>query len=96
MTPDPTRQLLARRIFETFDLVQIVVVESPPYRLEGFGDVGEIDDPSKAGIQRALDVYTHAKRVTVKPLALVPLRDVWKQVRRFECELFPDLHLAHF
>jgi hypothetical protein len=34
--------------------------------------------------------------VTVKPLALVPLRDVWKQVRGFECELFPDLHLAHF
>ena len=65
MAPDPARQNLAGRVLEAFDLVQIVVVEPTSQRLTGFGDVGEINDPSELRIELSLDVNPNAERVTV-------------------------------
>jgi len=92
MPPDPARQNLAGRVFETLDLVQVVVVEPKPNRLAGFPDVGKVDDPAELGIRLAFDIDPNAERMAVEAFALVPLGYVRKQVRSLEAELSPDLH----
>lgn len=92
MTPDPTRQDLAGRIIEAFDLVQVVVVEAKTERLARFPDVCEIDDPAELGVLLALDANPNPIRVAMQALALVAVGQIRKQVRGLETELFPDLH----
>ena len=43
LRPDPNRDILAGRVFEAGNLIEIMVVELFPKRLEGFGDVSVID-----------------------------------------------------
>jgi len=51
--PDESAQILARRIIETGDLVQHVVIELPEQRQPGVVDDRKVDDPSRLGIHRA-------------------------------------------
>jgi hypothetical protein len=92
MTPNPTRQNLAGRVLETLDLVQVVVVEPPLERLACLGDIRKIDDPTERLVRLSFDIDPHTKRVTVQPLALVPVRKIRKQVRGLKPKLSPDLH----
>ena len=92
--PDPAREILTGRVLEAFDLVQIVVIQSFPNRFAGIPNVGEINDPTELRIELSLYANTDPVRVPVQTLALVPIRNVRKQVRRLETELSPDLHIG--
>src|ERR1035441_9948468 len=71
--PYPARDLLAGRIFEAGDLVEIVVVQHPVERLERGADVGEVHHPARLRIDRAGHMNLHAEAVPMKPPALVAL-----------------------
>ena len=89
--PDPAGDVLARRVLETLDLVQIVVVEAAKKRLEVGLQVGEVHEPAALGLDRPGDVQRDLERVPVESAALVPVGDVRKEVGCLERELLEDL-----
>jgi len=74
--PDPLCDSLGGRILEFIDIVEIVVIELVKERCEGGFYVAVIDQPSGAGVHRPLTGKLDAKAVTMKPGALMPLRDI--------------------
>ena len=92
--PDPAREVFARRVFQAFDLVQVIVIEPFQDRVESRFDVGEVHHPTGLLADRAFDVDADAKRVAVQAGALVAGRDVGQEVGGFEVEGFADFHGA--
>ncbi len=72
--PDPSNENLAGRVFESFDLIQIIVIELLPDRVDLLLDIGEVDDPSRPVADRPRDEDLDTKRVAVQATALVPFR----------------------
>ena len=69
-------KILTGRIFEPFDLVQVVVVELVQQGIERLFDLVEINDPTRVGVYSALDGDAHSIGMTVQALALVALGDL--------------------
>ena len=90
MRPDPDSDVLARRILEAGNVIQIIVIELLLDRRKRQLDVRKVHDPSGWLRDFALNKDGDLKRVTMQSCALVSFGDVRKAVGRFECELFKD------
>jgi len=82
--PNPHGDDFARRIFQTGYLVQIIMVELFPDRLERGRDVGVIHQPAQFGIALAGHDNFHAETVAVQATALVIIWQMRQQMRRLK------------
>lgn len=94
--PDPGRQPLAGRILQTFDVVEIVVIQLVVQRLERGLDVGEIHDPAGLRVEVAGDMDLDAEGMAMEARALVARRHVGQPVGGFEGEDLEDIHGEKF
>lgn len=90
--PDPAREILAGRIVETGNVIEIVMVELFEQRRERGFDVGEVHDPAEFRIERSAHVHFDVERVSVQPRAFVPGRHLRQPVCGFDTECFRDIH----
>ena len=74
--PYPAGEVLARRIGQTLDLVQIAVVQLSMNRLKGRGNVSKVHDPAGFGLEGTSDVDLYFERVPVHPGAFMAFRDI--------------------
>jgi len=65
MIPDPLSEIFAGWIFETFNVVEIIVIELIEKRGECSLYVIKIHDPTRFRIYFTVDRQTHKERVTV-------------------------------
>ena len=86
--PDPLRQVLAGRVFQAGNVVQVVVVETLIDRLEDRLDLGKVANPASMRIDLALDVDGCTEGVAVQATTLVTRWDVGQEVGGFEGEFF--------
>ena len=91
--PNPNREVLARRIVESVNLVEIVMIESVEEWLKGTLHICEVDHPTGLRSDRASHVDLDPERMSVEPAALVPRWDVRQPMRRLNREFFEDIHL---
>src|SRR5690554_5162610 len=85
--PDPTRQYLRSRILQTFDLIEIIVVELGVKRLPCLFDVGEVDQPAALFADLALDLDLNGIRMPVQAATFMPGRSIRQAMGGFEGEL---------
>ena len=90
--PDPARDIFAGRILQSFDIVEIVMVQLLVDGAIGIADVGEIHDPAAALTDIALYRYLDGEGMSVQPGELMLRWDIGQTVRRLETELFGYLH----
>ena len=69
--PDPRGDDFARGIFEAGNLVEVMMVQLFPQRLERGGEVGVIHQPAQLRVALARDDDLHDKTVPVEPAAFV-------------------------
>ena len=91
LVPDPPREVLAGRILQAYDLIEIVMIEALVDRLERRFHVGEIHHPAAVRIHRSAQMQLDAKGMAVQPRALVPGRHVGQAVRGFDREGAEDI-----
>ncbi len=72
--PDPPGEVLASRVVEPFNLVEVVMIEHLLERLEGCLDIGEVHDHAADWVDVATDVDFEAIGVAVQTAALVSPR----------------------
>lgn len=90
--PDPACQVFAGGIFQTLDLIQIMMIELLVERLEGAGQIGEVQNPAGLLLHRPGNMNLDAKRVPMQAPALVSLRDIGQMMRGFESEYLEYFH----
>lgn len=78
--PDEFGQDFTGRVFQTGNVVQVVMVQALIERLEDRLDFREIADPAGVRIEVAAQVDRHFERVTVQAAALVAFRHVGQAV----------------
>lgn len=91
--PNPDRQLLAGRIFQTRHIIEAAMVDLIENRRERGFDVGEIHHPAGVRLRLARDVNFHAERMPVQPRAFVAGRNIGKAMRRLDLEYFENVHI---
>ena len=88
-----TRDVLARRVVESVDLVEVVVIERVEDRRARGIDVGEVDDPARlvapARLRRTPRPGTSGRAAA---RTCGPAGTFGKPVRGLEAELLEDLH----
>src|SRR6266511_4728647 len=89
--PDPRGEILAGRVLQARNFVEVTVIELFPKRPEGFGNVRVIHQPAEVRIAVAGHDNVHFETVPVKAPALVRLWEMGQQVRRFKLKRFPQL-----
>jgi hypothetical protein len=72
----PFSQVFTGRVFQSWNVIQIVMVEPLIERLEDRFDFRKITYPADMGINLAFKVNGNAERVAVQTSAFVPLWDV--------------------
>jgi len=92
LPPDPDRQPFGRRILQTFEVIEQIVVESVDEGIDGVAKLGEIDDLAEVRIDGAADGDLAAKRMTVGPPALVSLGYIRQEMRCLESKVFDQFH----
>jgi hypothetical protein len=90
--PDPDGDVLARWIIQTFDFIQIMMIEHVVIGRKCGLDVCEVDNPPCRRIDLSRDVDLRREGVTVESSAFVAFGDVRQPVCRFKNELFEYLH----
>src|SRR5690349_16484568 len=99
LAPDPDRESLGRRVLESCDVVEQIVVEAMHQRIDGAAKVGEVDHPAEVRVDGTADCDFAAKRVAVDATTLVSFRHIRKKVCGFEAKVFYELddvgHRAH-
>ena len=90
--PDPARQVFAGRVFQTRDIVEIVVVELIEQGLKRRFQFGEIHDPTAVATGIAGHMHFDPERMPVQASALMIFRHVWQSMRRFDLKAFEDFH----
>jgi len=71
------------------------MVEFLPDGVEGFRDIGVIDDPAKLRVAFSSNHDIHLEAMAMQPPAFVRLREMRQQVRGFKLEGFSQFKL-HF
>jgi hypothetical protein len=69
--PDPTGDVLAGWIFQTFDLIQVPVVNTILDRSKRRLYIREIHDPTMMLVKRSFNVYLNAKTVAMEATAFM-------------------------
>ena len=85
-------KILTGRVFESVDIVQVVVVELVQQWIERLLDLVEINDPTRLGVYGALNGDTDPIGVTVQTLALVALGDLGQPMSRLKAKICVQLH----
>lgn len=80
MVPDPAREDLAGRIVESWNVVEVVMVELFGQRRERAFDLGKVHDPAQIRVERTTHADLDAERVAVQTRALVSGRHPRKAV----------------
>src|SRR5690349_13482023 len=96
LLPDPARQVLAGRILEARDLVQVVMIELIVDRLKSHAHVREIHDPAAVLVHCSAQVQLDPERMPVQPSALVSRRYVGQPVCGLDGEYSKDVHGCHY
>src|SRR6185437_12711861 len=91
--PDVDGDVLAGRVLEARNVVQVVVIEAGVQHRPRLVDDAEIDEPAGLGVHRTGDGDLHLVAVPVHPRALVPRRDARQTMRRLEAVLLGQLHI---
>jgi len=86
--PEPFCHVFNRRVFQSFDVVKILVVQHFQQRFHRVADLGVVVNPTCLGIDVAFDRNLDLETVTMQPAAFVSFRHVGQSLRRFETELF--------
>ena len=86
------RENFAGRIFQTRDVVQVVMVKLIIQGLKRVLQVSKIHHPPLVCHQWAFNVHRNAKAVAVQPTALVCGWHIRQAVRRFKRELAKNFH----
>ncbi len=95
LVPDPFRQVLAGGVFQTGNVVQIVVIQTLVERFEDGFQLTEIPNPTSMWIHWPTYIQGNTEGVAMQPPAFVSLRYVRQTVRRLECEFFEYFHCMH-
>src|SRR5439155_4489427 len=96
LLPNPPGDVLARRIFQAWNLVEVTVVQLFEQRFERLGDVGVVHQPTELRITPAGGDDFRTEAVAVQATALVRGGQIWQQVSRFELKGFSqfDIHCS--
>lgn len=91
--PKPLRKDCAGRIRESFDVIEVVVVQLLAKGTTRIGYLSDIDQPARPRVDFAADVNLDTKRMTMKTTTLA----AWTNVRRCVCRLESELleYLRH-
>lgn len=73
---DPFGEVFASRIFQAWDVIQVVVIEPFIQGLEDRFDFGEVTYPADMGINFTFKVDSDAEGVAVQPSTFMPLGNV--------------------
>lgn len=92
LRPNPNRQIFASGVLKTRYLIEIVVVELRPDRLEGFFDIAKVHHPARLLADWAFYGYAYHEGMAMQARAFMPVRDVRQAVSCLECELFVYFH----
>jgi hypothetical protein len=92
LVPDPLGEDLAGRIFQAWDVIQVVVIKALIQRFEDRLDLGKVTNPASVRIYITGQMNTDLKGVTVQAAALVALRNMRQPVRRLKRKLFENIH----
>lgn len=92
LVPDPFRNVLAGRVVQPIDFIQIIMVKLVIERLENGLEFGEIANPASVWIDLATDVDGGLEGVTMQATTLMPCWDMGKAVCCFKSELFENFH----
>jgi len=84
---NPTGDVLAGRVGETFDFIEIIVVEPSNQRVGSFGNVAIINEITQSRIYVALNDHIESKRMPMQPAALMPVGKRRQIVRGFKVKL---------
>jgi hypothetical protein len=90
--PYPAGNVLAGRVFQAWNVVQIVVIQLFPQGKEGGFDVGEVHYPAGLCSYRAADMQGYLKGVAMKSAALVVGGDIRQPVGCFDRKFLEDIH----
>ena len=94
--PDPDRDIFRCRIFESLDIVQIIMVEPVQQGFEGGLDREEIRDKTGARIDSSFKPQFHAIGMSMQPAAAMLLGNIRQKVSRLETEGLRNLHKQTF
>jgi len=89
---DPLGEILTGWIFQTWDIVQIVMIQALVQRLEDRFDFREITDPADMSVHFAFQVDRDTKRMAVQSPAFMALWYMRKEVRGFKRKFFKNFH----
>jgi len=92
--PDPYRQALAGRVFQTRNFVEIAMIQAFEHRPKRRLHIGEIHHPS--GFRPRISAHMHfdPKGMAVQTRAFVASRYVRQAMRGFDVEDLEDIHAA--
>src|SRR5215469_2289098 len=89
--PYPASQVFARRISESFNLVEIVMVEAPVDWRKSLAYLRVIDEPSSLRVHQTPNRYFTDERMAVEPFAFMTLRNSGQAMGCFEPEFLYEL-----
>ena len=91
--PDMNGDVLAGRIFQAWNLVEIMMVQGLPTGLKAIL-CPRNPSPTRGRDRKVLRWRFHFETMAMQPAAhLMVFRQKWKQVRRFELKVFSKLHI---
>src|SRR2546426_295800 len=90
--PNPSRQILACRVLQALNLVEVVMVELLVQRLKCALDVSKVHYPTAVPIDGATNVDLHPERVPMQSSALMIVGDVRQAMRSLNGECLERFH----
>ena len=90
LLPKPRRHIFNGRILETFDVVEVRMIEPLHERLHGGTNLSVIVNPTGLWIDLAFDRDLQFKTVPMHPTAFVSFRGTGQSLGRFEGEILGE------
>lgn len=96
VVPYPDGKVLARGVFQTRNVIEIVVIEPVVNRQKRGFQIREVQHPTRHGVYFAADMNFDTEGVAVKTGAFMSFRDMGETVRRLERKDFEDFHVRNY
>ena len=94
--PHPAGNVLARRILETLDIVEVAMIELIEQRCKSRTDIGEIGDPAGIVTHWSGQVHLDPERVSVQASTLVVGGNARQAVRGLDAKHLENIHARRF
>lgn len=95
LVPDPNGDVLRGGIFQSGNIVEVVVVKRFFDRFECGFYIGEVSDPAESGVEGGFEHDADPIGVAVYPAAFVVLRHKREAMCRIHSEFLENLHFSH-